>query len=220
MVQSIKNFLNAIPHWVLVVLASGAGATVGYLQQQDVGSLFVAMQHMATLKPILMGALGAGVTMIVGQLRREPWLSSGPGDGTTTTTQTVAVVKSETKAEVAPLASKRARLIGWRWVPALGLALLLIGCEALPAVVQDLSNIAQDVIADVRKGGMTALQIVEDVLQKTQTDDAALVVTIIDSLLGDPALAQKNPELVAPLQAVRVAAVGKAAAQHAAKAAQ
>lgn len=72
----VSSVLNRIPHWVLVVLAATVGAAVGYLQQQGPVALLVAVQHWATLRPILMGAAGAAGTMFVGQLRRQPWATA------------------------------------------------------------------------------------------------------------------------------------------------
>lgn len=72
----IKAFLNAIPHWVIVVLMTSGGAAWTYLQQVGPGSFFDAIQSWATLKPILEGAGGAFLMTMIALLRKEPWMTS------------------------------------------------------------------------------------------------------------------------------------------------
>jgi hypothetical protein len=92
----------------------------------------------------------------------------------------------------------------------------LTACAQLPAVVDDVANIAKIVIADVEKGGMTPEQVIADVAAQTGVQDAALVLTIVESLLADPKVPATD---MAPLQSVQSAALAKATAQKAAAAA-
>lgn len=70
MITKIKSVLNLIPHWVLVVLAAGTGAAWSYFQQNISIS---ELSSWSTLWPVLVHALLAGATMIIGLLRKEPW---------------------------------------------------------------------------------------------------------------------------------------------------
>jgi hypothetical protein len=86
------------------------------------------------------------------------------------------------------------------------------GCATLPAVVQDVASIAQIVIADVEKGE-SAEAIISDVEAQDGAATLALIVSIVDSLLGDAAVKAAD---VPGLQAV----AAKASAQIATGAAR
>ena len=73
---SLKAFLNAIPHWAYVVLFAGLGAAWTFLQQAGPVTLFDAVQHWATLKPMLEGAASAGAMTMLALLRKEPWAAA------------------------------------------------------------------------------------------------------------------------------------------------
>lgn len=83
------------------------------------------------------------------------------------------------------------------------------GCSTLPAVVDDLANISKIVIADVEKGEAKEA-ILNDVFTQTGTQDMALVVAIVDSLLASHKLPAGD---VAGLHAVRELATMRLAAQ-------
>jgi hypothetical protein len=87
------------------------------------------------------------------------------------------------------------------------------GCQTLPAVVDDIANISKIVIADVEKG-MPAEAIIADVVAQTGTQDMALVIAIVDSLLASHKLPAGD---VNGLHAVHDLAAMKLAAQTGAK---
>lgn len=208
MIASIKAFLNTIPHWVLAVLAAGLGASIGYLEQQSPVSLLVALQHWSTLEPILEGAIGAGVTMIVGMLRREPWLSSGPGAVSTPDGSAVIL-----KVPPPPPVQTRTRR-SWRFLPAIVLGAIVLSVACTPAETATFTSVEQTVLTALENG--TALALIETEV-KSLVPAGADVDAIINeaiTLLHDLGVLPPNVEPVA--SAVQTEAVAKVAAHKAA----
>lgn len=84
-----------------------------------------------------------------------------------------------------------------------------IGCQTLPAVVADLANIAQIVIADVEKG-MAAPAILADVIAQDASATIDVILAVISGLLADP---KTPPADVLALQNLHDEAMARKAAQ-------
>lgn len=90
----------------------------------------------------------------------------------------------------------------------LAAAVDISGCQALPAVVTDISNIAQIVIVDVEKG-MAAPAIVADVIAQDGSATIDVILAVISSLLTDP---KTPPADIVGLQSVHDEAMARKAA--------
>lgn len=219
-VQKLKASINVVPHWMLIVLAAGVGAAITYLKQEGPATVWQDLQTWATAKVLLQGAVMAAVGMMVGLLRKEPWLGiSGSASGGGPVSLNSTDLKTVPPKPPVPPSAARMRRRAWRIVPAIGLAslLLVVACAQLPMIVSDVTNIANIVWSDVQKGE-TAEQVIADVLTQTGSEDVSLVVSIVSTMLADPQLPVRNPEMVAPLQQVLAVAQVKLAAQKAQRA--
>ena len=96
----------------------------------------------------------------------------------------------------------------------IGVLLTILGfapaCAMLPAVVTDIAQIANIVIADVEKG-MSPPAVIADVIAQTGSADLALIISILGSIVADPKTPAKDlPALKATLATAQV----QFAAQH------
>jgi len=96
----------------------------------------------------------------------------------------------------------------------IGVLLTILGfapaCAMLPAVVTDIAQITNIVIADVEKG-MSASAVIADVIAQTGSADLALIISILGSIVAD----SKTPAKDLPaLKVVLSTARAQYAAQH------
>lgn len=190
-------------HVVLLLLSTFLGAWLSSLQG-DAG-LFVDLQHWKTAEPDLIAAGAAGFLSVANQARKSfiEFVTPPPAIG--------GAVLTTQLPTLPPPAAVPSNL---KFTALAGLvALFVLGCGvALPAVIADVSTIATDIVQDVN-AHMAPEAIVLDVLAKTGAQDESTILSVLESMLGDPQLAAKNPELVAPLQAVHTVAAAKMAAR-------
>jgi hypothetical protein len=150
-----------LPHFLTVlgatVGAAIAGAVVTYIEAVPAAQLLQALTTPAGISALLRGALSVG--LIAGL------------------TALIGVAKQMLPTTPTPPSSSSKLMSGMVGV----LMLFAIGCANLPAIVQDIANIAQTVIVDVMAG-----QPFTKVLADTGTEDASLLVAILTGLVGDP----------------------------------
>lgn len=207
----VKAFLDKyVPHWVILVLASGVGAALSYFQAEPNAQILHAFTSWAVAWPMLKGAGLAFAGTVIALLKKAPWSGLGisgsaSGGGPVVSLDSRELRTVPPKAPPSHMRHSRVRFVG--------LALLaLVGCGFVKAELPALNALDNIVVEDL-VAGKTQDQIVADVAAQLGQDVCGtgapcaaasnLVASILDSLLDSGTLGAKYPGLVEPALTMR-----------------
>jgi hypothetical protein len=69
----IKAFIDKLPHWLILVLATGVGAVFSYFQAEPNEQVLSALTHWDVAWPMIQGAGVAFVGTVIALLKTAPW---------------------------------------------------------------------------------------------------------------------------------------------------